>query len=177
MSCRGYTLIELLVVIFIIGILSVAVFVNFKDFAQDQILNKAVGQIQTHLRLAQANATAGVLCQGQGGADWTVVFQANQKNLDLTCDASGVVIKTLSLEGVQIDSVRSSTCTASCSNASCLPLSVNYAKLDGSVRITSTADQTTCLSTSNQILIVVKNLNTNNVKSFTISKGGAIDAQ
>ena len=176
-SARGFTLIELLVVISIISIMSVVAFVNFKDFAQDQILNKAIGQIQTYLRLAQANATAGVLCQGIGGVDWAVVFQANQRNLDLICGVSGMVVKTLTLENVLIDSVKSSTCAAICTNASCLPLKVSYSKLDGSVKITSSADQTTCLSTSSQILINVKNLKTNNIKTFTISKGGATDAQ
>lgn len=177
-SARAFTLIELLVVIAITAILGVVAFVNFKDFAQDQILNKAQGQIQTYLRLAQANATAGVICNNQGGADWRVRLDTD---IGLECSTNNFEniysIKTLTLENVKIASVGSPTCSAVCSNASCLPLYVSYSKLSGSVKIKSDVEQTSCLKTSNQILINIKNLKTDKIKSFTISKGGAIDAQ
>lgn len=179
-TARGFTLVELLVVMAITAILGTVVFVNFKDFTQDQVLNKATGQIQTYLRLAQANATAGVLCNNQGGADWRINFK-DKTSINLECSinnfANIVSSKTLTLENVQIDSVASPTCAATCSNSSCLPLFVTYSKLDGSVKIKSDVEQTSCLNTSNQVLINIKNLKTTNLKSFMISKGGATDAQ
>lgn len=180
-SARAFTLIELLVVISIIAILGVAVLINYKDFSQNQVLDEAISQVQTLLRLAQANATAGVLCNvaGESGADWRVNFR-DVVNIDLECSSNNFVdnrlVKTLALKNVQIDSVKSPTCSASCSSSSCLPLYVAYSKVDSSVKINGN-DQSSCFNSSNQILINIQNLKTKNIKSFTISKGGAIDAQ
>ncbi len=179
-SARAFTLIELLVVISIIAILGVAVLINYKDFSQNQVLDEAISQVQTLLRLAQANASAGVVCQNQGGADWRVNFKLDMISLDLECSLNNFVdtypVKTLTLKNAQIDSVKSPTCSASCSSSSCLPLYVAYSKVDSSVKINGN-DQSSCFNSSNQILINIQNLKTKNIKSFTISKGGAIDAQ
>lgn len=100
MRSAGYTLIELLVVITIIGILSVVAFVNFKDFASTSALNKAAGEIQSFLRLAQSNATSSTLCNGEGGKDWKVTF--NSETIVITC-GSDTSYKTLKLQnGISI---------------------------------------------------------------------------
>lgn len=185
-SARGFTLIELLVVISIISIMSVVAFVNFKDFTQDQILNKAVGQVQTYLRLAQANATAGVVCNNLGGADWRINLKPSRTEVDLECSTDNFqntqTVKTLTLENIRVDSVKGSACTSSSSP----PLYITYAKLSGSIKIIGN-DPTGCINLSSTVLVNLKRtigevcsgLNSPNscFKNFTISKGGAIDAQ
>lgn len=171
----GFTLIELLVVISIIALLSIVAFINLKGFSQDQVLNKAVSEIQTLLRLAQANATAGVLCNSQGGANWTVNFKANKVDIELDCGDSSSFVKTLTLENVQVDSIKG----ASCGPPTDLPLIVTYSKISGNVKFDSIvgSDIDLCLETSANVLIDLKNLKTSNIKSFTISKGGAMDVR
>lgn len=174
-SARGFTLIELMVVIAITAILGIVAFVNFKDFAQNQVLNKAVGQIQTYLRLAQANATAGVLCSGQGGASWSVKF-VDDTTLKLTCGSTGIDQKNLDLdENARIDSIKCSPASSECPQTGFnAPLTVNFAPLDGKINF-SAGDS--CINTASTLLITLKNLKNNSYKCFTISKGGAIDVQ
>lgn len=169
MKRNAFTLIELLVVMAIMAILGSVVFVNFKGFAQDQILNKTIGEIQTYLRLAQTNATAGVVCPNQGGgADWRLKLDTDIVLLECSTDdflTTPSPVKTLKLENVKIDFAEGSSCL----------IYVTYSKLNGSAKIGS--DPTSCINISDQVLVNIKNLKTNNIKSFTISKGGAIDAQ
>lgn len=166
MRPAGFTLIELLVVIAIIALLSIFVFVNFKDFTQDQIINQAVGEIQTYLRLAQSNATSNLLCRGQGGLDWTV--RLNSGSVELICgaiDTPSVQTKTLENVSVSIEK-RGSSCTPGME----LPLIVRYTVLSGAVRIDS-------IGTCPEVLIKVKNTKTLKDKPFIISSGGAINVQ
>lgn len=172
----GFTLVELMVVIAITAILGVVAFVNFKDFAQDQILTKAQGQIQTYLRLAQANATAGVICNNQGGVSWSAKFDVNK--VKLSCGTSASEQKTQDFEGVEVISIQCSPA----SNASCPPdgltfsppLTVSFAPLNGNLSFT---DGDACITSASTMMIVLRNQKNDAKKCFTISKGGAIDAQ
>ncbi len=170
MRPAGFTLIELLVVISIIALLSIVAFINLKGFSQDQVLNKATSDIQSLLRLAQANATAGVLCNNKGGANWTLDFQVNKVDIKLNCGEGNFPVKTLTLENAQIESIKG----ASCGTTSLLPLTVTYSKISGDVKFNSSDS---CIGTSPNILINLKNLKTTNIRPFTISRGGAIDTQ
>ena len=173
-NSSGFTLIELLVVMTIVAILGVGAFVNFKDFTQNQTLKKSLSQVQSLLRLAQANSTANVLCQTQSGVDWTVYFKTDKVNIDLICGPSHTLIKTAVLEGVQVNSVKGSACSSETS----LPLQVTYSKLPHKVNFDSVdGNSDACLERSSSVLVNFKNLKTQEVKGFTISKGGAIDAQ
>lgn len=62
MSKKGFTLIELLVVITIMAIVGTFAVVNYKSFGQDKDLESAALDIQSQVRTAQTNATAGVKC-------------------------------------------------------------------------------------------------------------------
>lgn len=168
----GFTLVELLVVISIMAILGVVAFVNFKDFAQDQVVNKAIGQIQTSLRLAQANATSSVTCLGLGGADWSVQIRPDGTNVDLICGPSNAVIQTTILENVEVDPIEGSACSPGSTHS--LPLTVTYTKLSGTVKIDGSDN---CIDDSSTVKVTVRNMRTDKTKTFTISKGGAINVQ
>lgn len=107
-ALRGFTLIELLVVIAIMAVTGVFVLANYRSFGEDQNLKNAALDIQSLLRLAQANSTSGLQCQGQAASGWLVEF-TNSKNLNLKCsNSSGMSasVKTLTLkENISIDSI------------------------------------------------------------------------
>lgn len=185
MSCRGYTLIELLVVISIIGILSVAVFVNFQGFSQDQVLSKGLLQMQNALRFAQSNATSGALCwtdpndhtKGNfGGTAWSAEFESD--TVKILCDKSTNSQKTFTLEGVTVGSIKASGCGNT--NIS-LPFKVTYASINGNVSFGKAGDDVCLTTNSSKITFTLKNPKNNdpnsNTKPLTISKGGAIDVQ
>lgn len=171
---RGFTLIELLIVISIMALLSVVAYANFKDFAQDRVVNKAIGQIQTALRLAQANATSSFLCQGLASVDWSVSIRADKINVDLTCGESGFVVQTTTLQNVLVDSIEGSACT---SPTDILPLTITYSKLSGKVKIKGAEGAPSCIDQSQQVSVNIKNTKTSIIKTFTISKGGTINVQ
>jgi len=165
-----YTLIELFVVMSIISIISVVGFVNFKDFSADQVTNKAVGIVQTVLRLAQSNATSSTFCDSQSGVSWKVIFNLDGVSINLVCGPTDFLQRTYSLENASLQIKGSS-----CGSASTLPISLIYS-FGGSLTF-SAADS--CLQSSSTLTITISN--TKDVraspKSFNLSKGGAIDVQ
>ncbi len=182
MSCRGYTLIELLVVISIIGILTVVVFVNFKGFSQDQVLLRAILQVQNALRFTQTNATTGAFCwtdpkdQTKGsssGTSWSAEFESDGTTINILCEKSTAPQKTFILEGVAIDSSQASSCPVT----STLPLLITYSPISGNVNFGKSGDDVCLTTNSSTITFTLKNPKSGNVKPLTISKGGAIDVQ
>ncbi len=171
---RGFTLIELLIVISIIAFLGVVAFVNFKDLTQDQVINKAIGEIQTALRLAQSNATTSLLCRGQASVDWMV--RINSDNVELFCgDSISPPIQTSALQSVVVNPVEGSACTSGSTHS--LPLTITYSRLSGSVKIDALDN---CIDNSSTVKVKVSNTKegyTDNNKTFTISKGGAINVE
>ena len=164
-SRDGYTLIELLVVLTIMAVLSIVVFINFKTFSQDQAVNKAVGQVQSALRLAQSNAGSGVTCAGVGGAKWSAKLNTNAT--DILCDKSTSVQKNFTLENVTISSIKCST-----GGNLTLPITISYSSIYGNVDFGSDG----CLGNTQTLVITLSNSqNSSSTKTFTISKGGAID--
>ena len=158
----GFTLIELLVVIAIISIMSVLAYVNFKDFSADQALNKAVGQIQTYLRLAQSNATSSTLCNTQSATSWSLKFTSTS-TIELHCsNPADILSKSYTLEGVQMQI----KCGA---DVLALPTTFTY----------STGVGTLTTACSGTVTFTITNTSNPGAagKSFNISKGGAIDVQ
>lgn len=67
---KGFTLVEILVTISIMGLLLTTGLVYYQDFNRRQILNQAVKDLSSDLRLAQSRALAGEKplgwCDGEG---------------------------------------------------------------------------------------------------------------
>lgn len=81
---RGFTLIELLVVVGIIAALSAIVLPQFSHFDQSKVLQDAASQLQVNLRVAQNNATSGVVCKtaasgipAKSANNWNLLFKYN----------------------------------------------------------------------------------------------------
>lgn len=163
MRSAGFTFIELLVVISVMSIFGVVAFVNFKDFSSEQIVDKALGQIQSILRLAQSNATASVLCETEGGVSWAVNFK-DATHIELLCGPDNKIKQTLVLENAFIKEIE------------CSVVKISYAPLFGN--LTFSGDET-CIKNASQIIIYVDNSlkQGENPKSLTISKGGSIDVK
>lgn len=172
---KGFTLVELLVVISIMAIMSVFTFINVKDFTTEQALNKAVGDIQSLMRLAQSNATSSTLCGSSGGVTWTVRFNSDQSTLDIICGSNNTLYRTLTLQNVLIASIKTSSCISSLS----LPVSFTYSALKGVPDVTDSSGgiSSTCLGTTQSVTVNLLNAKSNSTKSFNISKGGAINVQ
>lgn len=178
MPKNGYTLIELLIVLTIMAILSIVVFINYKTFSQDQILNKALGQVQTMLRLAQSNATASLNCGSSSGVSWAVQFLLDKRTLELTCGPTDSVQKSLTLENSEITSIKCSPPDSTCPPQGATfspPLKISFSTLYGKVTFIKSGES--CVDTAQSVMVVLKNLKNNNNKCFTISKGGAIDVK
>ena len=163
MRSKGYTLIELLVVLTIVSIIGLVGYVSYQQFAANQFTNKAVGQIQTVLRLAQSNATTSTFCSdNQNVGPWSVIFNPSN-TLILACNS--IQQKVFTLENVHIDNV-------SCgSTAVTLPLELTYANGTGALTF-----DPTCF---NPTVWTFRLLNTKNdtAKDFKISQGGAINVE
>jgi len=170
----GYTLIELLITISIMAILSTIAFVNFKDFAQEGVLNRAVGQVQTLLRLAQTNATTGLKCNDSPAESWMIEFETNQTEIQLKCKSSSIDKQALE-GGVTVDAILTGSV---CSDRS-LPnntMSVVYSNLSGKIDfVWNKGKQDPCIADVSSIKITLKGKNSS--KSLTVFKGGAIDIQ
>lgn len=167
----GFTLIELLITISIMAILSTIAFVNFKDFAQEEVSNRAVGQVQTSFREAQSNASANVLCGNQAGVNWAVNFQTDKTTVNLACGTNNITQKSLHLENVQVTSIDGDS--PNCSSVS-LPLIITFAPLSSQITMTGSDD---CIARSKTVTLTLTNTKTSAPKTISISKGGAIDVQ
>lgn len=176
---RGYTLIELLVVIGIISILTVIGFANYKNFSSDQITVKALGQVQTYLRLAQSNATSSTFCKDNlNVGPWSLTFKAdaNQVNntISLSCGPANTEQISYTLENAEIFSIVGSDCGGSPSS---LPFSISYSFGIASPTFSSAGSLANCLTSTSWIFTLRNRKDISKLKSFTLSKGGAIDVQ
>ena len=175
MRSAGFTLIELLVVISIISILSVMGYANYKDFATNQIAKKAVGQIQTYLRLAQSNATTSTLCNGQGSTSWSLKFK-DPSTVELRCNPTDYPKSSLILENATLE-IKGTIADVPCSIG--FPAFLNYSIGTASGKLTSsdTTVSQACLDSSTLTFTVTNAKNSNDHPFFKISKTGAIDVQ
>lgn len=165
MRSQGFTLIEILVVISIISILAVVGFVNFKDSVSDQKTSKAIGEIQTLLRLAQSNATSSTICNGQGATSWSLKF-SNQTTLELRCQPNDYLKSSQTLENAQIAFlIGSNSCPVDLATT---PFTVTYKTGAGAFAVSYSGSTPTCLASDNWTFTV-------NTKTLILSRGGAID--
>lgn len=172
---NGYTLVELLVVLTIISIVGILVFVNFRTLSEDQVLKKAIGQVQTSFRLAQSNATSGYLCAGQGGASWSVQFGSDNTKVEIYCDKTTMVQKSYTLENATVTSIQGSGCSSPYTSPFTTPIKITYSPLYGNPKFEGPTD--TCFTTNSPSIVFTLTNTKGNTKSFKLSKGGAIDIQ
>lgn len=169
----GYTLIEIIVVLSILSLLSFFAFANYQTLKEDQLLKTSASDIAGLIRLAQSNSTSRYNCNSSTGASWMVVFK-NSTSLDLSCQvapSSAVVVKSITLGShILVDTI-----VGSC--PSTLPVTVTYSPLLANVSFTDSGLPTCVGTTVSSITVNLKNTSNNEVKSFKINKGGAIDAQ
>ncbi len=161
---RGFTLIELLVVIAIMVITSVFTLANYRSFGDDQNFKNAALDVQSFLRLAQANATSSLKCQDNSNNGWLVTF-AMPRNLDLKCQyLSGTeTIITGSLKNYSLPS-NPDISIQNIMAGSCTVTQVIFAPLYGTM---------TSNCGSNQITITLKN-SKRQIKQIKIDPGGRI---
>ena len=152
---RAFTLVEILIVISIMALLAVGSFVYFKDFSAKKAVEKAAGEVQSLLRLAQSNATSSTKCNDQGAISWSLKF-TNATTMKLRCSNSSEdrEVRTYTLENAQVDQINGdSECTIG------LPATISYTPGLGIQSISSSDVFTlnTCLQSS-IITFTIKNL-------------------
>ncbi|MBI2599683.1 prepilin-type N-terminal cleavage/methylation domain-containing protein [Candidatus Daviesbacteria bacterium] len=178
---RGFTFIELLVVISILAITTMVSVVYYKDFSADQATKKAVGQVQSLIRLAQSNATSYTKCPDPGAADqsvksWYLVF-TNATNIDLRCDTASTTNYTLRsyiLENVGLTIQGDSGCPIGFS------ATLSYRSGVGTQSISSSDISVTpaCLNSSRLTFTLSNQSNPSSSPiPFNVSKGGSINVQ
>lgn len=97
---RGFTLIELLVVIFITGILSTMVAVNFQQQRQQQELVNAGNEVISKIREVQNLILTGREVAGGSAADaYEITFNANSQSftIDYLIDSTRTTLETVTL--------------------------------------------------------------------------------
>lgn len=167
MSARlGFTLIELLVVIAIMGVVGVFSLANFRSFGDDQKLKNSLLDIQSLLRTAQTNTTAGSKCNLSYGAAWTVEF-AGTTNINLKCTEPGAsaVLKKSITPGSNIEIQQITGAGSGCPGTISLPLSISFSPKNKQIDL----GNVNCTS----VTVVLKN-NKNSTKSLIIEPGGRI---
>lgn len=163
---RGFTLIELLVAISIMALVSIFFLVDFGPYKKDQALINATNDIQSFIRFAQTNATAGVLCPPKelierSGSAYSVRLLLNEKKLEMVCENTDEVTKALNL-----------------------PSDIQFSQASGGVAVQkikfATIGGTVCFEKSDKTCDVVKELEVKAMleggasKSVMINSGGLI---
>lgn len=178
MKPAGFTLVELLVVISLTSILGITSYVSFKSFSQDQVLTKAYIETQSILRLAQSNATSSFVCNNAGSASWLVKFREDKTSVDLTCGTDNSSKKSVSLAGVEVSIKCSPVASA---EDPCVqnggfypPLDISFAPLSGAISFIEQEGGNFCTN-DDTLMVILKNLQNDSRKCFTVSKGGAIN--
>jgi len=184
---RGFTLIELLVVISIIAIIAVTVIVNFGSFDEDANLKNMAFDIQSYLRLAQANAQAGVKCaDGTGGAGWSIIIDGRDENsIHLRCAEKEAEEGTFSVNQPAyisfINGVSSTgrvKCNSSFTTSAVSAITFKFVYLTGAVSFEDADSANDCAENSSNIAITLhKREGSGDFKTVTINPGGAVDVE
>ena len=178
---RGFTLVELLVVLAIMGIVGITAYLNIGTFREDANLKSAASDLQSYLRLAQANATTGLKCGATGGSSWSLLIK-DRTAIQLRCQTQAVAdspIREWTIKApAQIDSIEgigTLNCFSVKSDDVIInPVTVTFSYLVGQAAFLDPQNQ--CLSESTGIQIKIrKKTGSLDLKTITVSKGGAID--
>lgn len=168
---KGFTLVEILVAIVVMAILGTIGFIHYRTFSGTQALNEGISLVQSTLRAAQSNATAGVKCSNSGGATWLLTFE-NNTTFNLKCKVGVAAASTqrsyILPTNVQVLSISGVLCDA------LYPFSVNFSPLLGQVSFESSAS---CVVGQNSITVRITNTKAGESKNVSVTKGGTIDAE
>lgn len=183
MKKNGYTFIELLVVITIMVLLGAGILLQQNLFKEDIALKGAAADVQSFIRLAQSNATTSVLCEGVGSSAWIIEPRNNAGKdvLDLKCDQPNpnpaILQTTFSFDpAILIDSIKGNF-TGSCNtNAPTQTLTIRFPILSAKPNFESPSNNSCVLSSTN-LEISLKNTKTNKTIIVTIDKGGSVDVK
>lgn len=170
----GFTLVELLVVLAIMGIVGITTYLNIGTFREDENLKSATSDLQSYLRLAQANAQTGVKCGSTGGVNWSIVI-IDRTSIKLKCQTQEMPAREWTIKPpAQIDSIEGIG-TLNCSfPITTNPVAITFSYLNGQATFSYSTEA--CISNSTGIRVkVIKNTGSTTLKTVTISKGGSID--
>lgn len=185
-NSKAFTLIELLVAISILAVVGTLLIVDFGPFREERSLQIVSANVQNFVRLAQINATSGVLCNNVSGASWTVSFTTDSKTVNMTCKTNDPQVaafpsRTLMLEQevkinslVVLDKIDEGETQVSASDTDpCSNLQITFSPILGKVTFSSTDNVLTCPVELAQYAGIVLNKNTDK-KFVIINKGGVI---
>lgn len=186
MRPAGFTLVELLVVISIMAIVAVAVFLNLGSFEEDANLKNEAFNIQSYLRLAQSNATAGVKCaDGTAGVGWSMIISG--KDVDAIHLRCGTNMEDERFWSINLPAYiyliqrksGSTTCLSSFNpDRSDNSIIIKFSYLDGKIEFKDTDNTNNCLeNSSNMIITLRKKVGSGDSKTVTINRGGSIDVE
>lgn len=202
---KGFTLVELLVVMAVMAIVGVVVFVNIETVSQDQVLNKALDDVQSLSRVAQSNATSGLMCYpGRPTLSWIMEFPSSDRrqahlkcfysvncsSFDTSnpqCDMNGdgtidstdqdlwISDPTTGYKSVKTITLENAT-VANFAGTGCLTTGDIFLRF-ANVSGQLTLPPSSSTSTCSALTVTLTNaLDTSRTKSFTINQGGAVNA-
>lgn len=172
----GFTLMELVIVITIIGFFGVGIILQQNLSKEDIDLKGAASDLQSFIRVAQTNATARVLCNGDGGAYW-IIKPKDIKTLELRCyttnPATTYLDKTYTFgNNLQIISILGgSGCNT---NFPAQDLQFKFTPLSAKSAFESAV---ACVPQSPYIDIKLRNSKTLNETTVSVDKGGMVDVK
>lgn len=176
---HGFTIIETLVVIVIMGLIAVFAVPNLSKFNSSEDSKRELNDLTETLRQAQTNAQNGVKCNSSAtdttaSSLWRIVFNsATQYTLQTICDD---VSKTVGSNSKAATSLKNITLSLNCA-----AFGINTAISFSSITLGSSKvvypDVSFCNAVSSQpYTITATSVNTNDVFTIIIDKGGAIYA-
>lgn len=174
---RGFTLIELLVAISILAVVGMYFLVDFGPFKKEQALITVTNNIQSFIRVAQTNATAGVLCapvagKESAGSPWSVNLLLSEKKLEIICENTDPAVeKVLNLPSDMTFQLKLGTTICEADN--CGIQKIRFSSVYGSVCFEK-SDKTCDTSKS---LEIKTSLDTTPGKSVIINTGGSVYVQ
>lgn len=181
-SARGFTLVELLITLTIITIFGLFSIANFGSFGESQKLKGLAFDVQSFIRSTQTSASSRTACPigtTDFGANWWTEIQTGNNDITQKCQiGSGTITTTKtylvnsSSPNLLVDSIKCADNSTTTSGV----VTIKYAPLTASVTI-SDSNGVTCFTTSQFILVSVKNTKTQETKVVKIDKGGTASVE